>query len=396
MRILHLSHGTLPDWRIEKCALSASTKLGYEAIFAGLAPIVSHTRESSFSKIYKIDWTEGAKFGIPFYWHFVKKQLSIVLGESRPDIVHAHNIFAAKMISEFGIPFVFDDHEYTSVYVRGLTEQVKKNPYVSALETNSHLRSFKNAAWKVLLKNRSVGLWTKWERELLSLSKPTIVTTQKVAEDLRIRYDHRNTNADRIFIVPNLPMESEAQGFGNPIYHDRVSSVYAGADRFYSAGVYAHRDLDGLADIFINYDIGNLVMIGVNRPKSDSFSPPNIEFVEFLPRRCMYNEMFKHSIGLMAFRKHWSHPFKSPNKAYEYAHAGLFVMCTSSFSSVIESFKGNCGVFEDYAELAAQLEYYRDNPEDLYKKRIKSFDYAKKNLIWENYEDNIFRAYQLA
>jgi hypothetical protein len=71
-------------------------------------------------------------------------------------------------------------------------------------------------------------------------------------------------------------------------------------------------------------------------------------------------------------------------------------MCTSSFSSVIESFEGHCGIFEDYDDLAAQLGYYRDNLEELYKARLKSFEYARKNLIWEKYEENMFRAYQLA
>ena len=106
--------------------------------------------------------------------------------------------------------------------------------------------------------------------------------------------------------------------------------------------------------------------------------------------------MAKYSMGLMAFMKHWSHPFKGPNKAYEYAHAGLYVMCTSSFVSVIESFKGNCAVFEDYDDLSAQLVYYSENLDELYKMRLKSFEYAKRNLIWEKYEENIFRTYRLA
>jgi glycosyltransferase involved in cell wall biosynthesis len=395
LKILHLSHGTLPDWRIEKCALSASRKLGHETIFAGLAPIVTHTKMNTFTKIYEIGWTEGTKFGLPFYWNSTKKQVNYVLKESKPDVVHAHNIIAAKMISELGVPFVFDDHEYTSVYVRGIAEPVKVHPSTRMLnKTNSHFirRQIRKAVWNALLKHRAIGLWTKWEQELLSLSEPTIVTTEKVADDLRSRY--KNSRTDRIFVVPNLPMESETQSLIGPEYHGKLSSAYAGADWLYSANLRAHRNLEGLTDIFTNYDIGDLVMIGVN-PNSPSPSA-KIKYVEFLPRQSMYNEMFKHSIGLMAFKKHWSHRFKSPNKAYEYAHAGLYVMCTSSFSSVIESFKGNCGVFENYAELAAQLEYFRDYLEELYKKRLKSFEYARKNLVWEKYEENIFRAYQLA
>ena len=297
------------------------------------------------------------------------------------------------MTSELGIPFVFDDHEYTSVYVRGLAEGEIHRSTRMLSKTNSHLigRQIRKVAWNILLKHRAIDLWTRWEKELLSLSEPTIVTTERVARDLRSRY--ANSRSDRIFVVPNLPMESETQRTMRPEYHDKLSSAYAGADWLYPT-LRAHRNLEGLTDIYLNYDVGDLVMIGVN-PNSP---PPSskIKYIEFLPRKCMYNEMFKHSIGLMAFKKHWSHQFKSPNKAYEYAHAGLNVMCTSSFSSIIDSFKGNCDVFEDYNELASQLSYYRDNLGELYKKRLKSFEYAKKNLIWEKYEDNIFRAYKNA
>jgi glycosyltransferase involved in cell wall biosynthesis len=379
--------------------MSASRKLGYETFFAGLVPDVTLTATDSFSRIYNIDWTEGAKFGIPFHWQSTKKQLNTVLRESRPDIVHAHNIFSAKMISEFGIPFVFDDHEYTSVYVRGLAEGVKENSKpATSKQTNSNplSRSLRKVAWNFLLKQRAVALWSRWEGELLSLSVPTIVTTEKVVEDMSSSY---SINRNTIFVVPNLPMKDEAQSLGKPAYHDRLSSVYAGADRFYSSGVYAHRNLNGLSDMFLNNDdIGDLVMIGVNRPQSESVacSKVKVKYTEFLPRREMYNEMFKHSIGLMAFKKHWSHQFKSPNKAYEYAHAGLYVMCTSSFTSVIESFNGNCAVFEDYDDLASQLAYHSDNLDGLYKMRLRSFEYAKGNLIWEKYEENIFRAYGLA
>jgi glycosyltransferase involved in cell wall biosynthesis len=360
---------------------------------------VTYTKANAFTQIYKIDWTEGTKFGVPFYWRSTKKQLSRVLRESKPDIVHAHNIFSAKLISEFGIPFVFDDHEYTSVYVRGIAEGASQEnshlPTTKKTDPQNLSRSFRKSAWNILLKNRAIGLWSKWERELLSLLKPTIVTTEKVAEAMHSAY---SINGNRIFVVPNLPMEDEAQSLGKPTYQGRLSSVYAGADRFYSAGVYAHRNLKGLTEMFLNNDVGDLVMIGVNRPKSESLacSKVKVKYVEFLPREKMYNEMFKHSIGLMAFKKHWTHRFKSPNKAYEYAHAGLYVMCTSSFTSVIELFNGNCAVFEDYGDLASQLAYHGDNLEELYKIRLKSFEYAKRNLIWEKYEENIFRAYRLA
>jgi hypothetical protein len=84
----------------------------------------------------------------------------------------------------------------------------------------------------------------------------------------------------------------------------------------------------------------------------------------------MFDEMSNHSIGLIPFKKHWSHIFTNPNKAYEYAHAGLFVMCTSSIKPISETLEQNCATFEDYNDLATQLEYFKDNLDELYNRRL--------------------------
>ena len=388
MRILHLSHDGLPDWRVEKSAMSASIR-GHELAFAGTKPINHVTKV--FSKLYEIDWAEGAKFGIPFYLHYVKKQIEKVIKDARPDIVHGHNIFAGKIISEFGIPFVYDDHEYTSAFARALAEPVKLNDvnYKKTLRSTSPTlfsktkKLIRKLAWNHLFKYRAVNLWSRWEREILSSTCPVIVTTDTVARELR----NSRHNIDRVFVVPNFPMKTECKNLEKPHFHNRLSSVYAGIDSF---SIHAHRNLDGLPDIFTNHEIGDLIMIGINGESSGK-----VKCLGVLARQSMFSEMVKHSIGLMAFRKHWYHQYNSTNKAYEYAHAGLYVMCTSSFGPIIESFEGNCAVFENYNDLALQLKYYRDNLEELYKKRLKSFEFARNNLVWERYEDNIFRAYQL-
>ena len=90
MRILHLSDVSLPDWRVEKSAISA-LKFGREVIFAGGNSKNYQTK--TFTKLYEITWTERARRGIPFYWHSVKKQVERVIREVRPDIVHAHDVF---------------------------------------------------------------------------------------------------------------------------------------------------------------------------------------------------------------------------------------------------------------------------------------------------------------
>ena len=92
----------------------------------------------------------------------------------------------------------------------------------------------------------------------------------------------------------------------------------------------SHTNIDGLAEAFINNNIGGLTVIGWKR-------------------------MSAHSINLIPWRKHWSHCYANPNKAYEYSHAGLFVMCTGSLKPVIKTLKEHCTTFEDHSDLISKL-----------------------------------------
>ena len=138
--------------------------------------------------------------------------------------------------------------------------------------------------------------------------------------------------------------------------------------------------------------MGTLTVIGWKENSHYS----RVKFAGFLSRNEMYDEMSTHSIGLLPFKKHWSHYFINPNKAYEYAHAGLFVLCTSSFETVIETLKENCQIFDTYQELASQLQYYKENTDELYKKRLNIFEFARHYLVWDNFEHEILNAYQAA
>jgi glycosyltransferase involved in cell wall biosynthesis len=385
LRILHLSHEGLPDWRVEKSAISAS-KVGHEVIFAGRKSPVSYDRKI-FLKIYEVNWTAKARLGIPFYWRTVKKQIEKLIRDVKPDIVHAHNIFSAKMISEFGVPFVYDDHEYWSRSSRLLIEMAEKLTFRKktkadiakyiAVDLPIHLR-------RIFINRYIISLWTNWEKELVS-STPTITVSNRIAEELGVI----GNNTNRVFVVPNFPMKLEVQALEKPYFHNRLSSVYAGGDG-HNQEKYPNRNMDGLTDTFTNYDIGHLTIIGW-----EGESAEKVRYTGFISRQAMYSEMSKHSIGLIPWKKHWSHLFTSPNKPYEYAHAGLFVMCTSCLKPVSETLKENCFTFENYNDLASQLEYFKENLDELYNKRLKIFEFARNNLIWENYEKNIFSAYHL-
>jgi glycosyltransferase involved in cell wall biosynthesis len=376
MRILHLSDDGLPDWRVEKAAMTAK-KNGHEVFFGGRLNSNSHS--TAFSEIYPIKWSAAAMVGIPYFYHRVKKQIERLVKFVRPDIVHSHNIGSAKVSHELGLPFVFDNHEYFGMLSLVNAENIKLHD-----STGRH-SGISRTIYRIkidFITRRSISNWTKWERELVS-SVPTITVSEQIANDLR---KTRAGSTKDIFVVPNFPLEVETTEFREPPFHEKLSCVYAGGDSKFKQ--VTNRDITSLPNLFMSRNIGNLTIIGWEPESSEKFKATG-----FLPREKMFNEMTQNSIGLIPWKKHWSHLFLNPNKAYEYAHAGLFVLVTSDLTPVIHTLGDNCLKFEDYDDLALKLEHFKSNMDELYRKRLNIYNYARRNLIWEKYERNIISAY---
>ncbi|MDW0171489.1 MAG: hypothetical protein QOK57_06700 [Nitrososphaeraceae archaeon] len=378
MRILHLSDDGLPDWRVEKSALTAK-KAGHEVFFGGR--LNNDAKSTIFSEIHRINWTAGAMVGIPYYYHRVKKQIEKLVKQLGPDIIHSHNIGSAKISHDLGLPAVFDDHEYFRMLSRVNAENIH-------LQNTTNLKSgfdrVKQNMKLSFISRQSISNWTNWEKELV-LSVPTITVSEQIANELREAGDGKTKE---IIVVPNFPLETEIS-FKEPQAHGHLSSVYAGGDSKHKQ--VTNRDISGLTSLFADNDIGNLTIIGWEYAESSE----KYKATGFLPRDKMFSEMIRNSIGLIPWKKHSSHPFLNPNKAYEYAHAGLFVMLTSDLRSVANTLEDNCLTFEDYDDLASKLEYFRSNTDELYERRLKIFNYARKNLFWEKHEQKIMDAYKL-
>jgi glycosyltransferase involved in cell wall biosynthesis len=365
---------------MEKSAISALNH-DYEVCFGGPKASIS---KQIFNKISEINWTWRARRGFPYDWHCVKKQVDRVLHEIGPDIVHANNIFSAKMISEFDIPFIYDDHEYWPSHVKMQIES-----YNSSKSNKNNVKGLSKMLRPLAMKFLNFNflrLMLKWEKELVS-SNPTITVSNKIAEEIM---ELGNTN--KVFVTPNYPLSEETRRIQQPYLQDGLSSVYAGIE---GKSPNKLRNMEGFIDMFYERDIGNLTLIGIEDAIDSKKSITKVRYVGFIPRREMYEEMNNHSIGLIPWKKHWSHGYVSPNKAYEYAHAGLFVMCTSSLVTVSNDLKENCITFDNYDEMASQLEYFRNNPEEIYNKRLSIFRFARNSLVWENHEKNIMNAYRM-
>jgi glycosyltransferase involved in cell wall biosynthesis len=376
LKVLHISEYGLPEWFIEKSAITAKRK-GYYVYFVGAQKKTDYSNVI-FDKIYEIKWDIKAKYKFPFYYHILKRKISKVIEEVRPDIVHAHNILPAKIASEFDIPFVYDDHEYSSMYGR-IVHETFEILESQAKSTSNKIRWFIKKNIKAYMSN----LWTEWEKEIVS-KYPTITVSDKSAEGLR-KYNSNN----KIVVVPNFPMKNEVHHLTAPAYHQEMSSVYMGRDGFTDYH-YPHRNLEGLIEPFKNNDIGRLDIIGWEDKKSEN---SKIKFHGYLSRQDAFKILLKSSIGLMPWKKHWSHFYMNPNKAYDYAYAGLLVLCTSDLETIYSTLGGHCVLFDDYLDLVDKLKYFYENTEELNKLRFKSYNYAKDNIYWEKYDHKIIDVY---
>jgi hypothetical protein len=376
MRILHLSDSTLPDSRIEKSAFS-SKKKGDSVYFGG--PVNKEYR-SVFEEMYEITWTSGSRNKYHFQWNSVKKQMKNVIQSAKPDIIHAHDIFTAKMVTEIdNYPLVYDDHEFWSMLIK-----TKQESYRIYLRNNgnkkSDFRKFGKNVLLRLLKTRFARIWTQSEREIV-MNHPVISVSKPIVEE-------HSKYGKHIFLVPNFPNRAESNNIPEPVYHNSLSSVYAGV-QMKGPIKNVHLNLEGFFEMFQHNNIGNMVVLGWK-----DVSAPFVTYQGYLDRNQMYQQMHNNSIGVIPFKKHWFHRYISPNKAYEYAHAGLLVMYTSDLTPISDHLQGHCIPFEDYEDLKNQLHELANDLESLYSKRINSYRFAHTNLLWENFENNIYESYK--
>ena len=163
-------------------------------------------REVNWIVGLRIDNVSVAMLGIPYYWSLIKKQVKRVIEELRPDIIHAHNIYSAKMASEFRLPFVYDDHEYWSKHTALIRRSRKKSA------------SLKNLV-KKLGRYYVARLYPRWENDIVS-SVPVITVSQEIINDFNKMY-HSNC----LFLVPNYPTLSEVRDIQDPFRSNKLAST---------------------------------------------------------------------------------------------------------------------------------------------------------------------------
>ena len=363
MRILHISHSGLPDARVERTALTGK-KNGHTVYFAGRYIRGKALPIKLFDEYFFLPFNKYSNTKIPFFWKRLKKNFTFIIEKIRPDFIHAHDIVAAKLASEYVIPIIYDDHEYWS-------KQTK-------LDLNF---------WKInkLYVN---SLYTRWEKEILRKSTATITVSTAIAKE-------HNKICKSVYVTQNFPSRIETKNLILNLKENlRLSSVYVGPDfsKSLSHKSMPHRNVEGYLDIFNNDDVGRLTVIGDPELQSSK----NVCSLGYLSHDKLMKELSKHHIGLLPRRQHWYHKYSNPNKAYEYAHAGLLVIASSDFINLKEYLNEFCIQFTNKVELKKILEYYSNNLRKIVDKKAEIRKYAFDKLSWENMcESNILKAYDL-
>jgi len=364
MKILHLSNNGLPDTRVERSAQTGK-KEGHNIGFAG--PFIKglNLPVNAFDKFYKIPFNKFANVRIPFYWGALKRKLSQILSEYRPDFVHAHNVVAAKLISEFPVPFIYDDQEYWSKHSKFRDRDCMQKP-------------------QKMLINR---LWAHWGKEVLGKAFATITVSETITEEHKRSCNH-------VYTAPNLPTLIETKSLRLVSRrNDKLSSVYVGGTDFsfcLTGACVPRRDVDGVLRLFGHNNVGTLTVIG--DPNLPSFR--NVHSLGFVPHQKMMNELTKHHVGLLPWKKHWFHKYCNPNKPYEYAHAGLLVLSVSDLPCVMHRLGEYCVTFNDLHELRELLLHYADRLDEIRELRPRIRKFALENLTWEKEcEPEILKAY---
>jgi hypothetical protein len=369
LKILHISDGSLPDWRIEKSALSVKKKNpDNQVFFAGLP--IKRFYNFTFDKYYTLPWDYQARYHEIVSWIKLKTQLAGIVDDCKPDIIHAHDIFAAQLVkeSELNIPWIYDNHEYWSRYV---IYQYLQNDYFKQKNPQHH---------------NIPNLWRKWDLDLINDKEIPIITPSKVVAQ-ELSYFNRQAN---IFLVPNYPSYEEIKDVPDVKEPDKcnIQSVFTSRNKPYPGKILPFQNIDGFFDLFNTGDLGQLNTIGWN-----DISGNFIHHNGPVPHDKMYTLLTNYELGIIPWKHHPFHQYCSPNRAFEYAHAGLILIIPKSLETVFNDMCEMAVTFKTYDDIKEAIHYYQDNLAHLLEDRIKSQLIARKNLLWENYESNIFDAY---
>ncbi len=343
LKILHLSHTGLEyDSRIQK-AMNTCVKNGLECSFYDLG--------------YSNNFNNLVISGhLPYFWGKIRDKVGGVLKRIKPDIIHAHDIYAAEICRELEASFIFDSHENWL--------EPPKHPYRNPL-----LR---------YIKHKGLDKFSEWCKEIIT-ETPTLTVNETILE-LYKKY------AKHVYLLPNYITLEESKNIDFKPKSREVAYVYIGND--YPNRAY-FRNIDRLVKLFLTGKYGRLTLITNKKLKLNEY----VSVQRFMSHKELLNYLTQFTVGLLYYEPCRDHHYFLANKFSEYAHAGLCILYVKSLTNV-SRILGDLGIGVEAEDLERTLKDLKDKGEYLKEKGEETRRFAVKNLIWELYEDNILKAYK--
>ncbi|MFX0168059.1 MAG: glycosyltransferase [Candidatus Hodarchaeota archaeon] len=369
MKILHFSDVGLPDTRVERSALFAKQK-GWEVVFAGGRPPQTQIF-NAFETIHYRYWKASEKTGFPGTLRSIRRWLQRLLHDEEPDLIHAHDIFAAKIAREIGHPFVYDDHEIWGSRISYQGSQVIK-------QNRTLLRQI--ATWF------AIRNWRKWESEIFKAA-PIITVSEEIAK----LYRRINSN---VFAIPNLPLRQEIDLIPpNDNVNDSFRVAYVSRHRL---PLEQRRDTLALTVWLQNRFDASLVFIG---PKV--IETEEVENHGYVSHQEMLRILSTCDIALMG-QKTRLPVYSFQNRFPLFLHAGLKTIVPNS--KIVEA-----KFCRDHA--VGWSWHSADNLKTILRRQVVEFnadveqwnqdkgrvrEIAKKYLVWNFFEKRLEEAYESA
>jgi len=364
MKILHFGD-YLPDERIERIAILGN-RLGHKCFYIGRGIKGTSIEEDIFRETAVINIRARHNAGIDHEKFLLS--LKGIIDRFDPDIIHAHDIYNANMVYRICPErLIYDDHEYWS-------EQVKYSPVYKLLKIFPEPKSFLISR---ILKSRV----PKWEEEL---RKNAVI----IASSIKIKELHQDRGAERVSYLPNMPLLSEVSGVSFLVPESKqLTCAYVGSD-LTSSYQYPYRNTKGLDTMFIESEIGKLLVLGDNKLHTSD----KIESLGYIPHLEVYKQLSRAHVGLHGFKPHPALSYKASQKIHMYVHAGCVPFVTPESLEALPYLKEMAITYKDYSDLKHKLIEKKKELMEHSHEEIRRW--ARENMVVDNFESELIEAYK--
>lgn len=376
-KIVHLTESNIPDTRVEKTAYLQRQTGKYELHYIGgpqiKPPYLGVNIDEIFHSVNFLSWSRSTKLGLPFAFSSIRKEVHKLLIQIKPDLIHAHNIFAARICIELGYEFVYDDHEFWTY--QALARNVVPKSFFAKRRITDYI-------FDKMIK--------KWEPLAFTNAKLVIGVSTTQIDDIITMYNLENSRK-KFICVSNYPSKIEVDQMNSLLKEksiDKIMTILVGK----TGGHFFTQSTDKIVQSFSSNNLP-LTLLGKYDKKK---VPKNITFKGYVPHTEFLAIVSNHQVGLMQFTKNELpeyYQYVAPNRIFFYVHLGVIPVFKNQMVFMKDVFGDLAYYVEDEYEIATLITKLHLTVEDVNLKSSELIEFAQKNILYEIEFENLEKEY---